>query len=161
MGQTITGKLVVGSERFAVLAARFNEFVTARLVAGAMDALRRHGASDGQIIEVWVPGAWELPAAAKALAESGRVDAVICVGCVIRGETPHHEYVAEAAARGIGQVALEQGVPVTFGVLTADTLEQAIERAGAKAGNKGADAACAAIEMLSVLTQIRALGKGK
>jgi 6,7-dimethyl-8-ribityllumazine synthase len=155
MPQRIVGQLVVAKQRFAIVASRFNEFIVSRLVAGAIDALTRHGCKDERITEVWVPGSWELPVTAKALAESGEYDAVICLGCVMRGDTPHFEYIAGEASKGLAQISLETGVPVVFGVLTPDTLEQAIERAGTKAGNKGADAAMTAIEMSNLLPQIR------
>jgi 6,7-dimethyl-8-ribityllumazine synthase len=155
MPQRIVGQLVVSKQRFAIVASRFNEFIVSRLVAGAVDALTRHGCKDERITEVWVPGSWELPVAAKALAESGEYDAVICLGCVMRGDTPHFEYIAGEAAKGLAQLSLETRVPVVFGVLTPDTLEQAVERAGTKAGNKGADAAMTAIEMSNLLPQIR------
>ncbi|MBN1491468.1 MAG: 6,7-dimethyl-8-ribityllumazine synthase, partial [Phycisphaerae bacterium] len=155
MPQRIVGQLVVTTQRFAIVASRFNEFITSRLVGGAIDALIRHGGRDDRITEVWVPGSWELPLAAKRLAESGDYDAVICLGCVMKGDTPHNEYIANEAAKGLAQVSMETGMPVVFGVLTPDTLEQAIERAGTKAGNKGADAAVAAIEMANLLPQLR------
>ncbi|MHC5108515.1 MAG: 6,7-dimethyl-8-ribityllumazine synthase [Planctomycetota bacterium] len=154
MTHEISGQLAVDGERFAIVASRFNEFITSRLVGGAIDTLVKHGASEADITCVYVPGAFELPLAAKRLAESGNFEAVICLGCVIRGQTPHFEYVAGEAAKGIAQVGLTSGVPTTFGVITSESLEQAIERAGAKAGNKGADAAAGAIEMVSVLKQI-------
>lgn len=155
MPQRIVGQLVVSKQRFALVASRFNEFIVSRLVGGAIDTLVRHGCAEGDITEVWVPGSWEIPMTARALAESGRYDAVICLGCVMRGDTPHFEYVAAEAAKGIAQVSMDTGVPVVFGVLTTDTLDQAIERAGTKAGNKGADAAMAAIEMANLLPQLR------
>jgi len=155
MPRRIVGQLVAGKQRFAIVASRFNEFIVSRLVAGAIDALTRLGCPEERITEVWVPGSWELPVTAKALAESGEYDAVICLGCVMRGDTPHFEYIAGEAAKGLAQVSLETGVPVVFGVLTPDTLEQAIERAGTKAGNKGADAAMTAIEMANLLPQLR------
>lgn len=155
MPQRIVGQLVVSKQRFAIVASRFNEFIVSRLVGGAVDTLVRHGAEESDITEVWVPGSWEIPVAAKALAESGKYDAVICLGCVMRGDTPHFEYIAAEAAKGIAHVSLETGVPVVFGVLTTDTLDQAIERAGTKAGNKGADAAMSAIEMANLLPQLR------
>lgn len=158
MGQRISANLSVGGERFALLVSRFNEFITSHLLGGAVDALKRQGADERHLTEVWVPGAWELPLAAKALAESRKFDAIICLGCVIRGDTPHFEYVAGEAAKGIAAVSMATGVPISFGVLTTDTLEQAIERAGAKAGNKGADAALAAIEMIGVMAAIKKLG---
>lgn len=161
MPQRIVGQLVVTTQRFAIVASRFNEFITSRLVGGAIDALIRHGGRDDRITEVWVPGSWELPLAAKRLAESGDYDAVICLGCVMKGDTPHNEYIANEAAKGLAQVSMETGVPVVFGVLTPDTLEQAIERAGTKAGNKGADAAVAAIEMANLLPQLRSKKKAR
>lgn len=155
MPQRIVGQLLVAGQRFAIVASRFNEFITNKLVSGAIDALLRHGTKDDDITEVWVPGSWEIPVTAKALASSGRYDAVLCLGCVMRGDTPHFEYIAAEAAKGIAQISLETGVPVIFGVLTTDSLEQAIERAGTKAGNKGADAAVTAIEMANLLPQLR------
>lgn len=155
MPQRIVGQLVVSKQRFAIVASRFNEFIVSRLVGGAVDTLVRHGCEESDITEVWVPGSWEIPVAAKALAESGKYDAVICLGCVMRGDTPHFEYIAAEAAKGIAHVSMETGVPVVFGVLTTDTLDQAIERAGTKAGNKGADAAMSAIEMANLLPQLR------
>ncbi len=154
MPREVKGQLTVDGQRFAIVVSRFNEFITSKLLAGAVDVLMRHGASDGNITCVHVPGSFDLPPVAKRLAESGSYDAVICLGCVIRGATPHFEYVAGEAAKGIAQVALATGVPTTFGVITADTLEQAIERAGAKAGNRGGDAARNAIELVSVLKQL-------
>ncbi|RME39314.1 MAG: 6,7-dimethyl-8-ribityllumazine synthase [Planctomycetota bacterium] len=151
MAERIQGDLTVRDQRFAIVVARFNEFITSRLLEAARDTLIRHGAKKDQITCVYVPGSFELPLAAKKLAESGRFEAVIALGCVIRGQTPHFEYVAGEAAKGIAQVMLETGVPVAFGVITADTLEQAVERAGSKAGNKGADAARSAIEMTNLL----------
>ena len=156
MPREIHGQLAVDGQRFAIVVSRFNEFITSKLLSGAIDALQRHGCDENNITTVHVPGAFELPFVAKKLAESGSYDAVICLGCVIRGQTPHFEYVAGQAARGISQAALETGVPISFGVITSDTLEQAIERAGSKAGNKGVDAALSAIEMSSVLKQLPA-----
>ncbi|MBI5863010.1 MAG: 6,7-dimethyl-8-ribityllumazine synthase [Planctomycetes bacterium] len=147
----ISGTMDASGRRFGVVTARFNDFITSRLVEGAVDALVRHGAKADQLVQVLVPGAWEIPLAAKKLAETGKYDAVICLGCVIRGQTPHFEYVAGEAAKGTAQVSLSTGVPISFGIVTADTLEQAIDRAGGKAGNKGADAALAAIEMVNAL----------
>ena len=154
MNEVISAKLDATPHRFAVVVARFNEFITGRLLSGALDELTRHGADTARITQVWVPGSWEIPLAAQALARSGRYAAVICLGCVIRGQTPHFEYVAAEVAKGIAQVSLATGVPVTFGIVTADSLEQAIDRAGAKTGNKGADAARAAIEMANLLAII-------
>lgn len=152
MVERLEGKLAVASShRFALVVSRFNEFFSGKLRDGALDALKRHGASDQQIREVWVPGSFEIPLVAKRLAQTGKYSAVVCLGCVVRGHTPHFEYVAAQAARGIAQSALETGVPIIFGIVTADSLEQAIERAGSKAGNRGADAALAAIEMVNLL----------
>lgn len=136
---------------FGIVVSRFNDFICERLLGGALDALRRTGASEERIDVYRVPGAYEIPLAAKKLAGSGRFDAVICLGAVIRGATPHFDYVANEVAKGIATVSLETSVPVTFGVLTTDTLEQAIERAGSKAGNKGFEAAMAAVEMANLL----------
>ncbi len=148
---TIEGALVVPPDsRFAIVASRFNAFVVESLLAGARDALVRHGADRDRITVVRVPGSWEIPLVARRLATSRRFDAVIAVGAVIRGGTPHFEYVAGEVSKGLAAVQAETGVPIGFGVLTTDTLEQAIERSGAKAGNKGADAAVAAIEMVSL-----------
>jgi 6,7-dimethyl-8-ribityllumazine synthase len=157
----IEGQLSAGGAKFAIVVSRFNAFITGRLLDGARDVLRRHGAGEDAICEVWVPGACELPLAAKGLIESGRFDAVICLGAVIRGDTTHHEHVGSMAARGIAEVALSTGVPVAFGVLTCDTIDQAVSRAGSKGGNKGADAAMSALEMVSVMAQLRALGRKK
>ncbi len=154
MSKRITGKLDATGLRFALVASRFNEFITSRLLAGARDALIRHKADEKNLTDVWVPGSWELPLAAKALAECGKYDAVVCLGCVMRGDTTHHEYIGGEAAKGIAQVTLETGVPIGFGVLTTDSLEQSIERAGSKAGNKGADAALGALEMVTLLKEI-------
>src|SRR3972149_1231866 len=147
MPRELPGQLSVDGPRFAIGVSRFNRVLPSKLLAGASDALKRHGCADESITVVHVPGAFELPFMAKKLAESGLYDAVICLGCVIRGQTPHFEYVAGQAARGIAEGGLATGVPTTFGVITADTLEQAVERAGAKSGNKGVDAAVSAIEL--------------
>ena len=154
MAKVISAKLEAGSHRFAVAVARFNEFITSKLVDGALDALVRHGVDRENVTQVWVPGSFELPLAAQKLARSGDYSAVICLGCLIRGQTPHFEYLANECTKGIAQVALETGVPVTFGVITADSLEQAIDRAGTKAGNKGADAALAALEMANLVAAL-------
>ena len=151
---TITGEMKADGRRFALVVSRFNEFVTSRLVDGAVDTLTRHGAALDNITVVQVPGAFELPQVAVRMAESEQYDAVVCLGCVIRGQTPHFDYVAGQAARGIAQATIDTGVVVTFGLLTTDTLEQAIERAGAKSGNKGADAAACAIEMVNLLAKL-------
>jgi 6,7-dimethyl-8-ribityllumazine synthase len=142
--------------RFAIVAGRFNELIVGRLIDGALDALRRHGVPEANIMIVKAPGAFELPLLCQRIAASGKVDAVIALGCVIRGDTPHFEYVAGEAAKGCGQVATSTGVPVAFGVLTTDNIDQAIERAGTKAGNKGTDAAVCALEMVNL---VRALGQ--
>jgi len=150
----LEGQLLAEGLRFAIVASRFNDFICSRLVEGAMDALKRHGATEEQVILVKVPGAFETPLAAKKLAESGEYDAVICRGAVIRGAATHFDYVAAEVLKGIANVALESNVPVTFGVLTTDTLEQAIERAGSKSGNKGSEAAIAAIEMANLYKEL-------
>ena len=154
MSNATSAKLDATGMRFALVVSRFNEFITSRLLAGAQDALIRHGAAEKDLHAVWVPGSWELPLTAKALASSKRYDAVICLGCVIRGDTSHHQYIAAEATKGLAQVSLETGVPVGFGVLTTETIEQAVERAGTKAGNKGADAALSAVEMVNLLREI-------
>lgn len=154
MAKVIEGNLIGTGKRFGLVCSRFNEFITAKLVGGALDALKRHGVADDAVTVVWTPGAFELPLVAKKMAESGKYDAVIALGAVIRGSTPHFDYVAAEAAKGIGQAALQSNVPVLFGVLTTDSIEQAIERAGTKAGNKGADAAAAAIEMANLMGQL-------
>ncbi len=141
--------------KFALVVGRFNEFVTSRLLGGAIDCLTRHGASPDDIDEIWVPGAYEVPLAAQVAVEGGQYDAVVCLGAVIRGATPHFDYVAAESARGIGRVAAEAGIPVIFGVLTTDSVEQAVERAGSKSGNKGWDAALAALEMVSLYDSLR------
>jgi len=140
--------------KFALIVSRFNDFITSKLVEGAMDALRRHGTEDNDIHIIRVPGAFEIPLVAKRVAESGRYHAVICLGAVIRGATPHFDYVASEVAKGIATVSLESKIPLTFGVLTTDNLEQAIERAGSKSGNKGWEAAVAAMEMVNLISQI-------
>ena len=151
---TFEGTFAPPPGRFALVAARFNQFVVERLVEGARDALRRHGVADDAVDLAWVPGSFELPLVARRLAGSGRYAAVVCLGAVIRGDTDHYDYVAGGAANGIAQAALATGVPVIFGLLTCDTLEQAINRAGGKAGNKGFEAALTAIEMVNLLKQI-------
>jgi 6,7-dimethyl-8-ribityllumazine synthase len=148
------GMLEARGRRFAVAVARFNEVVTSRLLEGALSAFRRHGVADDDVDVAWTPGAFELPLTAKRLAASERFDGVVCLGAVIRGETAHFDYVAGECARGIQQVALDTGVPCTFGVLTTDTLDQAIDRAGGKHGNKGWDAATAAMEMAGLLDEL-------
>ncbi|MBK8066878.1 MAG: 6,7-dimethyl-8-ribityllumazine synthase [Rhodanobacteraceae bacterium] len=152
--ERIEGDFSAPSGRIALLASRFNELVVARLIDGARDALLRHGVADEQLTLVRVPGAFELPLTADKLAASGRFEAIVALGCVIRGDTAHFDYVAGGAANGLMQVSLDHGLPVGFGVLTVDTLEQALDRAGAKAGNKGADAALAVIEQLNLVRQL-------
>ncbi|WP_369602889.1 6,7-dimethyl-8-ribityllumazine synthase [Hahella sp. SMD15-11] len=150
--QVFEGDFLAGAQgRYALVVGRFNEFVVGSLQEGALDALRRHGVAEDRISVFRVPGAFEIPVLVKRLAESGKYDAIIALGAVIRGGTPHFEYVAGECAKGLGQVALSTGVPVSFGVLTVDTIEQAIERAGTKAGNKGAEAAMSAYEMVSLI----------
>jgi 6,7-dimethyl-8-ribityllumazine synthase len=150
----IEGELLARDLRFAFVAARFNEFVVEPLIRGALDALKRHGATEKQIEIVRVPGAFDIPIVARKLALSRRYDALIALGAVVRGETPHFDYVAGECASGLARIALESGVPVAFGVLTTDTMQQALDRAGGKAGNKGADAALAAVEMANLLRRL-------
>ncbi len=149
------GKLLAQGLRFGIVISRFNDFICDRLLGGALDALKRSGGSEEQIDVFKVPGAFEIPLIAKQVALSGRYDAVICLGAVIRGATPHFDYVANEVSKGIASVSLDSNVPIAFGVLTTDTLEQAIERAGSKAGNKGWDAAMAAIEMVNLIKQVK------
>ena len=150
MPRIIEGEITARGIKFAIVVSRFNNFISQRLLDGALDALKRHGASDDQIAIVKVPGAFEIPYMAKRLSSGGGFDCVICLGAVIRGATPHFEYISNQVARGIASVALESRIPVSFGVITSDTLEQAIERAGAKSGNKGWDAAVSAMEMVNL-----------
>ena len=153
--QTIEGQLHQGNEgRYAILVGRFNSFVVEALLDGALDTLKRHGVEDGQVTIIRAPGAWELPLVAQKAAKSGKYDAIIALGAVIRGGTPHFDFVAGECAKGLGVVSLESGLPVIFGVLTTDSIEQSIERSGTKAGNKGADAALTAIEMLNLLKAV-------
>jgi 6,7-dimethyl-8-ribityllumazine synthase len=154
MARVVEGALQAKGIRFGIVVARFNDFINKRLLDGALDALTRHGAEEGMVTVVRVPGSFEIPLMAKKLAGSGKYDAVICLGAVIRGATPHFEYISAEVTKGIAQVALESGVPVSFGILTTDSIEQAIERAGTKSGNKGWDAALAAIEMVNVLKTV-------
>ena len=154
MTKMIEGALHAKGIRFGVVVARFNDFINKRLLDGTIDALARHGAEEEMITVVRVPGSFEIPLMAKKLAASGNYDAIICLGAVIRGATPHFEYISAEVTKGIAQVALDCGIPVSFGILTTDTIEQAIERAGSKSGNKGWDAALAAIEMVNVLKTI-------
>lgn len=152
--KTLEGKLVAEGAKVAIVASRFNEFITSKLIGGAIDGLKRHNVEDDDITLAWVPGAFEIPVIAKKLAESGKYDAVICVGAVIRGSTSHYDYVCAEVSKGIATVSMNTGVPVLFGVLTTDTIEQAIERAGTKAGNKGYDCALSAIEMINLIKNI-------
>ena len=154
MSAKFEGQLIGNGLRFGIVVSRFNEFITNKLVGGALDALVRHGVSESDIEIAWVPGAFETPLITQKLARSGRYDAVLCLGAVIRGSTPHFDYVAAEVSKGVAHVSLETGVPCIFGVLTTDTIEQAIERAGTKAGNKGFDAAVAAIEMANLMSQL-------
>jgi len=153
--RTIEGKLDASGLRFGIVIARFNEFISGKLLAGCLDGLKRHGADEQAIEVVWLPGSFEIPLLAKNMAASGNYDAVICLGAVIRGATPHFDYVAAEVSKGVAQAALETGRPVIFGVLTTDNIEQAIERAGTKGGNKGFDAALAAIEMANVIKELK------
>ena len=154
MVKTVEGQLIAKGKRFGIVVSRFNDFISKRLVEGAVDTLLRHGAKDNEIEIVWVPGSFEIPVVASRLARSKKFDAVICLGAVIKGSTPHFEYVASEAAKGVAKVSLDTGLPVIFGVITAENLEQAIERAGTKDGNKGRDAALSAIEMANLLENI-------
>lgn len=140
--------------KIGIIASRFNEFITSKLVSGAEDCLKRHGVADDDMSVAWVPGAFEIPVIAKRMAASGKYDAVICVGAVIRGATSHYDYVCNEVSKGIAAVSLETGIPVLFGILTTDTIEQAIERAGTKAGNKGTDCAMSALEMINLIKNI-------
>lgn len=153
MGKVFEGKLLAEGARFALVVGRFNEFITSKLLGGALDALQRHGAITENIDIAWVPGAFEIPLVAQKVA-AGDYDAVICLGAVIRGATPHFEYVANEVTKGIAQVNLQSGKPVIYGIITADNIEQAIERAGTKAGNKGYDAAVTAIEMVNLMREL-------
>ncbi|MBP5200141.1 MAG: 6,7-dimethyl-8-ribityllumazine synthase [Schwartzia sp.] len=154
MANIIEGNITAKGLRFAIVASRFNEFITTKLLEGALDMLRRHGAPENAVDVVWVPGAFEIPLAAKKIADCGRYDAVICVGAVIRGATSHYDYVCSEVSKGVAQAALSTGVPVIFSVVTTENIEQAVERAGTKAGNKGADGAMAAMEMANLLKKI-------
>jgi len=154
VGQTLEGALRADGLRFAILASRWNDLIVSRLVGGAQDALIRLGARADQITLVRVPGSFEVPLAASRLATSGRYDAIICVGAVIRGETPHFDYIAGEVTKGIAQVTLRTGVPITYGIITAETVEQAINRAGVKSGNKGFEAALSAVEMANLLKEL-------
>jgi 6,7-dimethyl-8-ribityllumazine synthase len=153
--KTYEGKLIARDYKFAIVVSRFNEFISGRLLEGALDCLKRHEADENNIDVIWVPGSFEIPLAAQKVAQSKRYDAVICLGAVIRGDTPHFDYVASEVAKGVAAVGLKTAVPVAFGVITSDTLEQAIERAGTKAGNKGWQAAASAIEMADLNSSLQ------
>lgn len=151
---TIEGKLLAQGQKIAIVAGRFNEIITNKLLGGAIDAFKRHGGDENNITLAWVPGAFEIPLVAKKMAESGKYDAVVCLGAVIRGATAHFDMVAGEATKGIAQAGLQTGVPIIFGVLTTDNIEQAVERAGSKAGNKGFEAVTTAIEMVDLIKQL-------
>ena len=155
MNKIYEGKLVSDKAKYCIVVSRFNEFIGNKLLSGSLDCLQRHNVSDKEIDVVWTPGAFEIPAVARKVAETKRYEAVICLGAVIRGSTPHFEYISAEVSKGIAQVALQSGIPVIFGVITADTIEQAIERAGTKSGNKGWDAALSAIEMVNLYRSIK------
>ena len=152
--KTLEGKLTAKNMKIAIVVARFNEFITSKLLSGCIDCLIRHEAADEDLTVAWVPGAFEIPMATKKLAESGKYDAVICLGAVIRGATPHFDYVCAEASKGIAQVSMQTGVPVAFGVLTTENIQQAVERAGTKAGNKGVDCAMTAMEMVNLFKEM-------
>lgn len=155
MAHVFEGNLVSKGLKYAIVVGRFNEFITSKLLSGALDALKRHGVQDDEVSVAWVPGAFEIPFAAQKLAESGKYDAVITLGSVIRGSTSHYDYVCNEVAKGVAAIGLKTGVPTIFGVVTTENIEQAIERAGTKAGNKGWDAAMAAIEMANLTNQLK------
>ena len=155
MAKIVEGNLIAKGKKFGIVASRFNDFMTKELIYGCTDTLIRHGVDEKDLLVTWVPGAFEVPLAALKLAESKAYDAVICLGTVIRGSTPHFDYIASEVAKGVSKVSLDTGVPVIFGVITADTIEQAVERSGSKDGNKGRDAALSAIEMANLLAQIK------
>lgn len=152
--KTYEGKLISTGKKYGIVVGRFNEFIGGKLLSGALDALKRHGASEEDIEIAWVPGAFEIPLIAKKMVEQNKYDAVICLGAVIKGATPHFDYVSNEVTKGVSSVSLESGVPVIFGVLTTDSIEQAIERAGTKVGNKGFDAAVTAIEMVNLVSEL-------
>lgn len=152
--KTLEGKLTAKNMKIAIVVARFNEFITSKLLSGCIDCLIRHEVANEDLTVAWVPGAFEIPMAAKKLAESGKYDAVICLGAVIRGATPHFDYVCAEASKGIAQVSMQTGVPVAFGVLTTENIQQAVERAGTKAGNKGVDCAMTAMEMVNLFKEM-------
>lgn len=154
--RVIEGKLIGGDKKFAIVVSRFNEFITGKLLGGAIDCLSRHGVLDDNITVVWVPGAFEIPVFAQSLADSGNYDGVICLGAVIRGSTPHFDYVCAEVSKGIAKISLDYKMPIGFGVVTTDSIEQAIERAGTKAGNKGYDAAMTVLESVNLFEAIKA-----
>ncbi len=153
--QIIEGNLTATGLRFGIVVSRWNDFITKALLEGALDAIRRHGGDEEQVTVAWVPGSFEIPVAAKAMAVSGKYDGIVALGCVIRGATSHYDHIAGAVTSGLNSVALESGLPVAFGVITVESIEQAIERAGSKAGNKGAEAATVVMEMANLLRQIK------
>ncbi|MGA2091629.1 MAG: 6,7-dimethyl-8-ribityllumazine synthase [Endomicrobiales bacterium] len=155
MVKTLSGKLTASGKKFGIVVARFNEFITSKLLDGAIDSLIRHGADENSIEVAWVPGAFEIPAVTGKMVATGKYDAIIALGCVIKGDTPHFDYVAAEVSKGVASIGMKSPMPVVFGVLTTDTIEQAVERAGTKAGNKGADAAVTAIEMANLYSQIK------
>ncbi|MBI4981655.1 MAG: 6,7-dimethyl-8-ribityllumazine synthase [Candidatus Omnitrophica bacterium] len=155
MTKIIEANLIAKGKKFGIVASRFNDFITKELVSGCVDNLVRHGADEKDVVLAWVPGAFEIPLAAQRLAKSKDFDAIICLGTVIRGSTPHFDYIAAEVSKGVAKITLDTGIPVVFGVITADTIEQAIERAGTKDGNKGRDAAVTAIEMANLLSQLK------
>ncbi len=152
--KTYEGKMVVEGKKFGVVVSRFNEFITSKMLDACVDTLKRHGAKDEELAVTWVPGSFEIPYAADKMAKSKKYDSVICIGALIRGGTPHFDYISSQVTKGIGQISLSTGIPVIYGVITCDTLEQAIERAGTKSGNKGRDAALSAIEMVNLFDEI-------
>ena len=154
MGNVIQGELLGQGKKFVIVISRFNEFITSRLLSGAQDCFERHGVAAKDIDVAWVPGSFDIPVTALRIAQTRRYDAVVCLGAVIRGQTPHFDYIAAEVSKGVAQVAMATGVPTIFGVITADTIEQAVERAGTKAGNKGADAAASAIEMANLFGKL-------
>ena len=155
MAKVIEGNLIAKGKKFGIIASRFNDFITKELVSGCLDTLVRHGAQDNDLVVTWVPGAFEIPCVAGRLAKSKSYDALICLGTVIRGSTPHFEYIASEVAKGVARVSQDTGLPVIFGIITADTIEQGIERAGTKEGNKGRDAALNAIEMANLFDKLK------
>ena len=155
MTKILEGNLIARGKKFGIIASRFNDFITKELVSGCLDTLLRHGAKDEDLVVTWVPGAFEIPTLAQRMSKSKSYDALICLGTIIRGSTPHFEYIAQEVAKGIARVSQDTGLPVTFGIITADTIEQAIERCGTKDGNKGRDAALNAIEMANLLEVIK------